>query len=122
MTNTIQTSRSCVFQHSQSPIGKPRYLKGRKPFLQFNKQVASNDQDLLIFTPTKRPLLKLTFKLEANSNNRKFSLIALMLTHIFSPTVRVSFANFKWDSCRSERTPTFYPKGHYSPPKHLKQC
>jgi len=50
-----------VRRSASPPIGKPRYIKGIEPTLQFKTIDASANQELFTFTPTRRLFEKFTF-------------------------------------------------------------
>lgn len=74
------------------PIDKPRYLNG----LLCNTFYASSSHVWDVLAPTNKLLLKLTFKLDINSNSNKFALIILILDHLFSQMMSVSSGYWRW--------------------------
>lgn len=88
------------------PIGSPRYLNRTLLTLLWSMWIGFGTQELVTWTPTSKFLWKLTFKLDTNRNNYGIASMALVLTQLFSPMIKISFVNCKRDTLNRWSTPT----------------
>jgi hypothetical protein len=75
-----------------APTGRPKYLKGKVPILQFKKSEAIEIKSFETLTPIKQLFQKLTLKPEANSKPLRTALRAHKFSTEGSPMHKVSSA------------------------------
>jgi hypothetical protein len=78
-----------------APTGRPRYVKGTTPHMQFRKLQADSINSLLTFTPIRQLFQNFTFKPEASSKPLKIAFKVQRLSTEASPIQRASSAYWR---------------------------